>query len=94
VHQGIRAGSKRWVGFRNGDCVTIVATKDPQGRLIPEMIFGGDRQGLLDWHGEQVAKGSTLGSVSVGIALFLLVFAALRSRLRRSARSPRRNGPV
>ena len=71
--EGIKEGSVRRRGFKDGDLITIIGSKDPTG-VIPSRIFGGDRAAMEQYLAYQVAGLRTTGIIFslVGIGLMII----------------------
>lgn len=83
---GIPAGSIREIGFRNGDFVTVIGTKDPAGRLAVERLYGGERSQLV----KEIQTGAKMATVcgggllcAVPVVLIIALVATLRIRFHR-----------
>jgi DNA-binding transcriptional regulator YiaG len=79
VDKGISDGSRRVIGFKNGDLVTVVGEKDANGTLIPEILYGGELEQLLSER-RGFARFTT---PAAGICLALVPLAWLAMRLYR-----------
>jgi hypothetical protein len=79
VHKGISDGSRRVIGFKNGDLLTVVGEKDANGTLIPEILYGGELEQLLSER-RGFARFTT---PAAGICLALVPLAWLAMRLYR-----------
>jgi hypothetical protein len=80
---GITDGSRRVIGYRNGDRVTVVGEKDANGTLIPEILYGGELEQLLS----ERRGGARFATPFGGIFLALVPLAWLARRLHRRIRA-------
>ena len=83
VHEGISEGSRRVIGFKNGDLVTVVGEKDANGTLSPEILYGGELAQLLSRR-----RGFALSmTLAGGLLIALVPLAWLAMRLHRRIRA-------
>lgn len=86
------AGSKRVRGFRNGDLVTIVATRTSSGDFSASQLYGGTRDGLVSDTRTVSAimryAGYCLLGIGAAIGLGLLVAGYFLLRTRPSGDTP------
>ncbi len=69
-------GTLRHIGFKAGDHLTVVGTTTAAG-IMPNRVFGGDRQALL-WHFEQRVVGLRITGVIFDlVGLILMVVAGV-----------------
>lgn len=69
---GHHEGSLQYEGFRNGDRVTVTGTRTNGGEVLPDRIFGGTREQLV----EDIRSGARAAFVG-GIALMVCSPVAL-----------------
>lgn len=78
---GIQEGSRRRIGFRVGDQVTVVGVKTAEG-LLPELVSGGDRMTVVKYFEGEVL-GARITGVIFGLVGVILVGVDVWLRLRR-----------
>ncbi len=78
-------GTLRHSGFRAGDQLTVVGTTTAAG-ILPNRVFGGDRQALL-WHFEQRVVGLRITGAIFGLvgAILMAVAGVLLWRQRKAS---------
>jgi len=82
---GIIEGTLRHIGFKAGDQITVVGTTTATG-ILPNRVFGGDRQALL-WHFEQRVVGLRITGAIFGlVGLILMTVAGVLLWRQRKAR--------
>ena len=67
-------GTLRHIGFKAGDQLTVVGTTTAVG-IMPNRVFGGDRQALL-WHFEQRVVGLRITGAIFGLVGLILMAVA------------------
>ncbi len=72
--EGIVEGTLRHVGFKAGDQLTVVGTTTATG-IMPNRVFGGDRQALLR-HFEQRVVGLRITGAIFGLVGLILMAVA------------------